>query len=311
MFNMEVIMGKLKTQEQFALEMESKNPNIIVIGKYISAKTKIDIKCKICGNVWMATPNHLLEGHGCRNCMRTNLSNRKKSNQEFISDLKKVNPNIITQEKYIDSKTQIKVECSVCGYTWQANPNNLLRGRSCPKCSGKYRRTHKDFIEEMKSINPNIRIITDYKGVHSKVKCRCNIDGCIWLATPHNLLHGTGCPICNASKGENRINSYLTNHNINFISQMSFDGLIGIRGGRLSYDFYLPEDNLLIEYQGEFHDGNIISGFQTKESSYSQKEHDKRKKQYAKSNNINLLEIWYYDFDNIDSILRNILRKER
>lgn len=41
-----------------------------------------------------------------------------------------------------------------------------------------------------------------------------------------------------------------------------------------------------------------------------QKEHDKRKKEYARNNNIDLLEIWYWDFDNIEEILnKQILNK--
>ena len=34
-----------------------------------------------------------------------------------------------------------------------------------------------------------------------------------------------------------------------------------------------------------------------------QLEHDRRKREYAKKNNIDLLEIWYYDIDNIENIL--------
>lgn len=37
--------------------------------------------------------------------------------------------------------------------------------------------------------------------------------------------------------------------------------------------------------------------------SKKQQEHDRRKREYAKSHNIELLEIWYWDFDNIEEIL--------
>lgn len=62
-------------------------------------------------------------------------------------------------------------------------------------------------------------------------------------------------------------------------------------GGNLSYDFYLDEYNLLIEYQGEFHDGSA----RIRDKSYlpTQQEHDRRKREYAKQQGINLLEIWY------------------
>lgn len=80
-------------------------------------------------------------------------------------------------------------------------------------------------------------------------------------------------------------------------------GLLGLKGGNLSYDFYSPDYNLLIECQGKQHE-QFCKGFHTtKEDFERQVEHDKRKKQYAKGNNIGLLEIWYYDIDNIEEIL--------
>ena len=73
----------------------------------------------------------------------------------------------------------------------------------------------------------------------------------------------------------------------------------------LSYDFFLPNHNILIEYQGEFHDGN--NAIQTKSGLKRQQEHDRRKRESAKENGIKLLEIWYWDFDNIDEILKKEL----
>ena len=90
--------------------------------------------------------------------------------------------------------------------------------------------------------------------------------------------------------------------------------MIGIGGKLLSYDFYLPEYNLLIEYQGEQHE-KYISGIHVSYNNFKkQLEHDRRKKEYARNHNIELLEIWYYDFDNIEKILKkqlsyNITRK--
>jgi hypothetical protein len=69
----------------------------------------------------------------------------------------------------------------------------------------------------------------------------------------------------------------------------------------LSYDFALPQKNILIEYQGEYHDGNTRC--QTKKDIEEQQYHDKLKYNYAKSHNIKLLEIWYWDYDNIEQIL--------
>lgn len=85
--------------------------------------------------------------------------------------------------------------------------------------------------------------------------------------------------------------------------QYTFDGLCGVNGGLLSYDFYLPNKNVLIEFQGEQHE-QPIEYFGGKEKFKIQQEHDRRKREYAKNHNIDLLEIWYWDFNNIEQILR-------
>lgn len=102
-----------------------------------------------------------------------------------------------------------------------------------------------------------------------------------------------------------KILGYLENKSISFEIHKKFDGLVGVGGRGLSYDFYLPDHNLLIEYQGEFHDGTPVC--QTNEAFLTQQEHDARKKNYAKLYGIKLLEIWYHDFYNIDSILDTLL----
>lgn len=116
----------------------------------------------------------------------------------------------------------------------------------------------------------------------------------------NNIAH------CNIIKGEKRIADFLINNNIKFETQKKFDGLIGLKNGKLSYDFYLPEQNILIEYQGQQHEKPIdVFGGDTQFE--IQREHDKRKKEFAEKNGIKLIEIWYKDFDNINDILTNIL----
>ena len=120
--------------------------------------------------------------------------------------------------------------------------------------------------------------------------------------TASNFSQGNRCPECKESKGERKIREILNTYNINFIPQKEFSDLVGTSEWKpLSYDFYLPEHNLLIEYQGNYHDGTAKQ--QTEEDFIKQREHDRRKREYSKLHNIKLLEIWYWDFDNIEEIL--------
>ncbi|MEM4994992.1 zinc-ribbon domain-containing protein [Priestia sp. SB1] len=126
-----------------------------------------------------------------------------------------------------------------------------------------------------------------------------------WLASPHKRNVGRGCPYCNESKGEKEIRNWLDVNNVDYTAQKEYAGLVGVKGYPLSYDFYIPRLNLLIEYQGEFHDGSTSD--YTKLNLETQKEHDKRKRNYAKINDLLLLEIWYWEFDKIEEILTEII----
>lgn len=117
------------------------------------------------------------------------------------------------------------------------------------------------------------------------------------------------CSKCSMTKGETRIRLYLESNDIGFEFCKKFKGLLGVKNGELSYDFYIEKYNLLIEYQGEYHDGT--SSQQTEIEFAVQVEHDIRKEKYANENNINLLPIWYWDYDNIEDILTKELNLDK
>lgn len=135
------------------------------------------------------------------------------------------------------------------------------------------------------------------------IKCQnCKEHGSYEVSC-HNFIRGNRCPFCFVSSGgEENVSSFLTINNICFEAQKTFKDLVGLGGKCLSYDFYLPSYNLLIEVQGEQHK-RPIKYFGGEKRFKIQQEHDKRKKQYATNNNIRLLEIWYFDFNNINEIL--------
>lgn len=115
--------------------------------------------------------------------------------------------------------------------------------------------------------------------------------------------YGVYCQDCNNSELEETTKQVLQKYNILFIPQMKYDGLIGLGGGNLSYDFYLPDYNILIECQGIQHREYTKGFHKTKKDFEKQLEHDLRKREYAKQHNIKLLEIWYYELDKIEDIL--------
>jgi len=142
---------------------------------------------------------------------------------------------------------------------------------------------------------------------NNKVWWKCKICEHVWKASINNRNKGRGCPQCKKSKGEKRIKKWLDNNEIYFISNKEFPNLLGLGNGSLSYDFYLPDYNLLIEYQGMQHEKYCRGFHKSKKDFEKQLEHDRRKREYSIQNNIELLEIWYWDLNNIKEILNKRL----
>jgi len=115
-------------------------------------------------------------------------------------------------------------------------------------------------------------------------------------------LMGEGCSKCNKSKGENLIKEILTENNIQFEEQKKFDDLKDKR--HLSYDFYLPDYNLLIEYNGKQH---YKKNSFKKHNLLIQKHHDWLKRNYARKKGIKLLTIPFWEEYNIKEIIVNFL----
>ena len=58
------------------------------------------------------------------------------------------------------------------------------------------KKTHEEYIEEVKIKNPNVTVLGTYIGAREKILHKCNICGKEWYATPTNILKGHGCKSC-------------------------------------------------------------------------------------------------------------------
>ena len=195
-------MSKRKTHEQFVNELQEINPSIIVIGKYKTAITKIRVKCAECANVWDTKPSSLLCGRGCPECGKRKIGAAlRKSNQEFISELAVVNPNIVALEEYKGNRERILLRCQLCGNEWKSAPHDLLSGHGCPKCGyerqkNAQRHSNDEFLSRLSELNPDIEVLDEYVNNHTKIRFQCRICGKQWKTVPNSVLSGHGCPSC-------------------------------------------------------------------------------------------------------------------
>ena len=300
-------------EEYFAI-VKAKFPQIIVSGEYINQKSRLNAKCSVCGHEWAPIADVLIHSKGCPKCTRASRGRKsRKTHETFIQQLSQVNPNIKVLNHYEKATTRIECECSVCGHLWSAKASNLLSGFGCPQCgrlrtSNSHRKSQTAFEEAVKSVNPNIDVVGVYASNRTPIQCRCIICGCLWNGLPFNILRGEGCPACRMSHGEKEIVKYLDDSRIEYVPQYSFSNLRGVKGGTLSYDFYVPAHNMLIEYQGIQH-YRPVAAFGGEEQFDVQLEHDERKRQYANENGYLLVEIRYDQINNIENILNTVLNQ--
>jgi very-short-patch-repair endonuclease len=126
-----------------------------------------------------------------------------------------------------------------------------------------------------------------------------------FLQSPDSHFRGSGCPSCNESKGEKLIAKYLDNKKIKYHREYKFDDCKNI--GLLKFDFYLPEHNLCIEYDGRQHFESIdIFGGDIEFE--KRKINDKIKNNFCINSKIELLRIPFFQ-KNIESLLQEYFTK--
>ena len=273
-------MPRKKTPEEYYNECKEKGLDL-PIEDYKGSKVKIKHKCKY-GHIYEQKPNGHLDGNGCSVCS----GNKKKTPKEYVQECKEkhLDPPI---EDYINNNTKIKHKCKY-GHIYKQKPNSHLQGKGCTVCRGKQIKTAQEYYNLCK-INFYDVPIDNYKNSSTEMKFKCN-KGHIYDQRASSHLEGYGCPICNESHGEKFIRNYLEENHIKYVSQKKFKDLKDKT--YLSYDFYLPDYNMLIEYQGIQH-YQTNDYFGGKERLNKQQYHDKLKKDYAKNNGYKLLELHY------------------
>ena len=296
------------THEEYVDKVKEANPTVEVIGTYINANTNIEHRCLIHNYKWIVSPYSILQGHGCKYCQSDKTSEKlAKTQEQYINELSLKNPNIICLGEYKNSDISILHQCLRCGYKWETSPASILQGSDCPKCAHKLmgeqrRKTQEVYEQELYEVNPNLVCLEQYVLSTTPILHKCLIDGYEWRVTPGSLLQGHGCPKCNISKGEDIIEKWLISNQFDYVTQKRFDDCKDERV--LPFDFYLPDSNTCIEYDGEQH-YRPVDFFGGEEYYQYILKHDEIKNKYCEDNNIPLLRIPYYA--DVETELSNFL----
>ena len=262
------------------------------------------------------TYGNLLKGRGCRYCGITRRGLKRRLKFEDVKQAFDERGYELLSTEYITAQEKLLYRCPnhpehIQEITW----NNFSKGEGCAYCAnekrGEKRRHPLSLLKEEFKQRGLILVTTERNHYYENLQYMCSkhMDAGVMEISLGNFHHGKGCPICNTSKGEKAIKEYLEQHKISFKSQHTFEGCK--YANKLLFDFYLPDYNIAIEYDGEQHYKPVCFGGVSKDVALKNFElvqiRDSIKTEYCEDNNIQLLRIAYTDFDRIGEILDNTL----
>lgn len=257
----------------------------------------------------------------CQKChgKKAHEAHLQERAQKHFDKLRKVCDDLgytlITEQKdFTDTDMEIQYICPIHGIQTQVLETFLL-GHYCRPCSYEKRasdkkRTEEEIIRTIESVNGNTLLNPwDYTNAFNKnlqVRCQC---GQVFTVSYDNYRSGSTirCKSCtnSESNGEYYVRDYLEKNTIKYIPQYKFDDCKDVR--TLPFDFFIPEWNLAIEFDGEQHFINIFGEDSLKKTQY----HDEIKNNYCKTNGIDLIRIPYWERNNISQVLDKELQKYR
>lgn len=297
---------KIITEDEIINRIVDKFPNQpFKIIEYKRVSQPITIQCLKCGDIKKySSTNNFLNSPRKGICYCYNDNNKKtihNRNKQEILKLIEENQKTFINFGYKEStkKYTITVQCNKCTQIYTKTWTDFLKKPSCPFCENKQKMNTQGF----KTLLPlEYELLSDYKDQKTKILIRHNC-GFIWKISPHSFLSHTGCPKCNKkrSMGERKIAQFLDNYQIPYSIEESFSWQTN---KKRRYDFYLPEQKLVIEYMGEQHykESSLF-----KVSLKEQQAIDREKKADALNNSFNYLAISYKDYCNIENILTEII----
>lgn len=266
-----------------------------------------------------------------RKQMHLNRSNRKYNFNDVINEFAKTDYILLSDEKdYIDSATNsLRYMCPrhLDKGEMTISLGHLQSGRGCYYCG---RKVTEDAHLVDKSINEkeckemceqrNFEYIGNVKEndlIYILYICPKHKSAGVQKMRKGNMNRKNiiGCPYCFDtkkfvfSKGEKSIENALNKFSIDYLPQYTFEDCRD--KNMLPFDYYLPNMNKCIEFDGQHHyfpvNFNGISDEEALENHNTIIKHDKIKDNYCKEHNIDLLRIPYYEFKNIETLIKDFV----
>ncbi len=285
---------------------------------YTNDKNLIEIQCTKCETYNYKTMGNLISKNmKCEKCQDVDAQPKKlemktKLFQKFCKELEEENYKMTsTDVQYVDNTTKFKVTCPQ-NHTFETNQCNFtISKRRCKQCdlikkSEKNRLSDEDVNITLDK--RSLKLNGNYVNAKTPIDLICKqCDNHFSICLNNIKWNKTGCPSCNASVGETAIIEVLKTNNVNYVKEYKFQKPKQCKDTRdLPFDFYLPDLNLIIEFDGIQH-SKPIGIFGGPEGYELTRKHDVIKTFHCIKNKIPILRISHQDIENVSEILLPII----
>ena len=288
----------------FEEKVNSITEDNIKVLEFDGVKNPVVFECLKCHKITRVNRGEVLLRKGktyqCSFCHTPKEIVTKKNFEKITFLAKESDIEIVSFTKTSEVAT---FKCNKCGGKFNREPLRFIKNQLCPICESKCVTVPLSVFKNRLAELEGYSLVKEeeYRSLHEKVLIRHEC-GFVWSVSPQKLLSGhSHCPKCSKkmSLGEKRVKKFLEEGNIAYIPQWQQT----IEDHNLFFDFYLPHNNLAIEFQGEQH-FRPVDWFGGEDAFLIRQQYDQLKRDWCKKNNIVLLEISWRDYDSVEEILK-------
>jgi hypothetical protein len=266
---------------------------------YVNSTDKVEINCPLHGPFWQGLYAHTKRANACPTCTR---EADRLSQDQFIRQAQ-----VTHGGRYLYDKTQYATAASMVTITcprhgdWIQRAGSHLQGNGCAECHRESKLLPLDeFIEKAKAIHGDNYDYSkvDYQGNKTPVEIICPVHGSFWQRPNTHISAKNGCQLCQESVGERAVEVFLKKHGIRYIREHR------IVPHRYRFDFYLPDLDIYIEFNGKQH-YTPVELFGGEAAYLATKERDRCKRVLVKQHGGRLVVLTHVNLK--DGVIENVL----
>lgn len=294
-------------------------PHIKILEPYKNLTTRMNCYCEKHNHDTRKSMQEIFKGQGCYYCGLEKLSESSFLPDETVqNNINILNPHVKLIQ-YNGHQVQSNFYCNKHNKYFEKNYSTLLYCQSgCDECYTENLRANQgmgqeEFERRLYIVHPELIVTGKYINNATPIEVYCTKHNYSYSLTPSALFsRKTCCDKTRVTYKEEQVCELLESKwSFSITRQKTFDDCIDVRC--LPFDIYLNDFNTVIEYQGEQHYRPVKFTSETMEEAvekfeYTQR-HDKIKREYCKKNKIKLIEIPYWEFENLEYFLFDSLVK--